>query len=137
MKLVIGRIGFIAVMALGLLSLTAAPVWPGGSNDEGPDDHQDNGPSYFGFVKDSSGKIITDAKVTAEIKGRGAVITRSDKLGTYKIPGFGKEVDPKNVIISCSKEGYRQIRTFKRTPPGKASVPAIEVECTLQRSAAQ
>src|SRR5439155_17041804 len=55
MKLVIGRSGRIAVRALGLLSVTAAPGWPGGSNDAGPDDHQDNGPSYSGFVQDRGG----------------------------------------------------------------------------------
>ena len=134
MKLISGRIGVVVGTALGLMLTMSTPVWPGGSGDEGPDDHQDNGPSYFGFVKDANGKIVPDAKVTAEIKGRGSVVTRSDKVGTYKLPGFGKEIDPKNVLISCSKDGYRQIRTFRRTQPGKAAVAAVvETECTLER----
>jgi hypothetical protein len=133
MKLAIKRIGLVAGVALGLMLTVSTPVRPGGSGDEGPDDHQDNGPSYFGFVKDANGKIVPDAKVTAEIKGRGSVVTRSDKVGIYKLPGFGKEIDPKNVLISCSKDGYRQIRTFRRTQAGKASVAVVETECTLER----
>ncbi|SRR5713226_1648458 len=136
MKLVIRRIGFVAVMSFGLMLAISTPGWSGGSSDE-PDVHQDEGPSYFGFVKDTSGKIIPDAKVTAEIKGRGAVVTRSDKLGTYKLPGFGKEVPPNNVTISCSKDGYKQTRTLRRTSPGKNPVAAIETECTMQRIGAK
>ena len=133
MKLISGRIGVVVGTALGLMLTMSTPVRPGGSGDEGPDDHQDNGPSYFGFVKDANGKIVPDAKVTAEIKGRGSVVTRSDKVGIYKLPGFGKEIDPKNVLISCSKDGYRQIRTFRRTQAGKAAVAVVEIECTLER----
>ena len=61
------------------------------------------------------------------------MITRSDKVGTYKLPGFGKDIDPKNVIVSCSKDGYKQTRTFRRPPTGKGPVTAIETECTMQR----
>jgi len=131
------RLEIASIVALGLTLMTVGPVWPGGSGDEGPDDHQDNGLSYFGFVKETSGKIIPDAKVTAEIKGRGTVITRSDKLGTYKLPGFGTQISPANVIISCSKEGFKQIRVFRRTPLGKTPVAAIETECTMQRISAK
>jgi hypothetical protein len=132
MKLISGRIGFVVGVALGLTLTMSTPARSGGSSDEEPHDH-DDGPRYFGFVKDASGKIVPDAKVTAEIKGRGTVITRSDKVGTYKLPGFGKDIDPKNVIVSCSKDGYKQIRTFRRPPSGKAPVTAIETECTMQR----
>lgn len=137
MKSVFGPNRFAAVVALGLMLTNSTPVWPGGSGDEGPDDHQDNGPSYFGFVKDTGGKIIPDAKVTAEIKGRGAVVTRSDKLGTYKLPGFGKEVPPNNVTISCTKDGYKQTRTLRRTLSSKNPITAIETECTMQRVGAK
>jgi hypothetical protein len=132
MKLISGRIGFVVGVALGLTLTMSTPARSGGSSDEEPHDH-DDGPRYFGFVKDASGKIVTDAKVTAEIIGRGTVITRSDKVGTYKLPGFGKDIDPKNVIVSCSKDGYKQIRTFRRPSSGKGPVTAIETECTMQR----
>jgi len=131
MKLALRGLDF-AGAALGLILALCSPAWPGGSSDEEPHDH-DDGPRYFGFVKDAGGKVVPDAKVMAEIKGRGTVITRSDKVGTYKLPGFGKDIDPKNVIVSCSKDGYKQIRTFRRPPTGKGPVTAIETECTMQR----
>lgn len=129
--------------AHNVLSLTAASflvlaisnsAWSGGDAG-GPDDHHDAGPNYFGFVKDTGGRVIPDAKVTAEIKGRGSVITRTNATGAYRIPGFGKEVSPNNVSISCSKDGYKQSRTFTRTPLAKKPLTAIEIECTMQRVA--
>ena len=134
MKLKLRWLGVVAAVALVVMPVFSVPVWPGGSGDEGPDDHQDSGPSYFGFVKEVNGKIVPDAKVTAEIKGRGSVVTRSDKVGIYKLPGFGKEIDPKNVLISCSKDGYRQVRTLRRPQPSKAEVTVVETECTLERA---
>jgi hypothetical protein len=125
------RLAMAAMLSLSLMNTT--PVSAGGSDDEGPDAHQDDGPSYFGFVKDASGKAIPDAKVTAEIKGRGSVITRSNATGAYKLPGFGKEIAPNNVIIYCSKEGYKQTRTFTRTPLNKKPLAAIEIQCNMQR----
>jgi hypothetical protein len=112
------------------------PAFAGGS-DDGPDVHQDDGPSFFGFVRDTSGKAIADAKVTAEIKGRGAVIARTNSTGVYLIPGFGKEISLNNVTISCAKEGYKQTRTLTRTPLNKKPLTKIEIECTMQRLAAK
>jgi hypothetical protein len=94
MKLAFRRLGFAGAATVSLILALYGPAWSGGSSEEEPHDH-DDGPRYFGFVKDASGKIVPDAKVTAEIKGRGSVITRSDKVGTYKLPGFGKDIDPK------------------------------------------
>jgi hypothetical protein len=96
--------------------------------------HEDNGPTYFGFVKDTSGRAVGDAKVTADIKGRGTVITRTTAAGSYKLPGFGKEITPDKVVISCSKEGYQQTRLLRRTPlSSKQPLIAVETECTMQR----
>jgi hypothetical protein len=126
-------IGHAAAM-IWICALTIPPfALAGGSDDEGPDAHVDAGPSYFGFVKDTTGKIVPDAKVTAEIKGKGSVITRTDKTGAYQLPGFGATLSPSLVTIFCSKDGYKQTRTFTRTPLNKKPLTAIEIECTLQR----
>ena len=135
MKLIISCIGHTIPTVLVCLLTISSPVWAGGSDDEGPDAHQDNGPSYFGFVKDQNGKAIADAKVTAEVKGRGSVITRTNGAGIYKLPGFGKEVTLNNVAISCSKEGYKYTRSITRTAPSKTPLAAIEIQCTMQRIA--
>lgn len=126
----LGRAVFVACVALGLGLPTV--LWAGGSMDE--DEHNDDeGPSYFGFVRDTRGLGVGDAKVTAELKGRGALVTRTNVLGTYKIPSFGKDVSPDDVTITCSKEGYQQTRVMRRTMPGADPKAPIETECTLRR----
>jgi hypothetical protein len=137
MKLIGTLVGYLVATTLLLLLGIVGTAWAGGSNDEGPDDHQDAGLSYFGFVKDTTGKVIADAKVTAEIKGLGSVIARTNATGAYRLPGFGKDISPKNITISCSKEGYKQTRSFTRTPLNKKPLTAIEIECTMQRVAAK
>jgi hypothetical protein len=137
MKLVLRWIGHTAATTLVCALVTFSLARAGGNDDEGPDAHVDAGPSYFGFVKDTAGKIVADAKVTAEIKGKGSVITRTDKTGAYKLPGFGATLSPSLVTISCGKDGYKQTRTFTRTALNKKPLTAIEIECTLQRLGAK
>jgi hypothetical protein len=120
---------FFAAFACNLFGATAA--WSGGELGEARDHHQD-GLAIFGFVKDSSGRAVRDAKVTANIKGLGSVVTQSDAAGVYKFPGFGKNVKQDQISVSCAKDGYKQTKTMTRMPPGKAQVVAIEIECSMQ-----
>ena len=118
------------------LTLTFIMVFPGlllaGGSGFGEDDSDDdNGPSYFGFVREVDGPGIADAKVTAALKDRGALVTRTDIMGVYKIPGFGKEVDPKDITISCAKEGYKETSVERR--PGSDPKDPVEIECYLQK----
>lgn len=123
----------VIVALFGYLFLTlASAAWAGGEG--GPDDHvHDDGPNFFGFVKDTTGKTIRDAKVTADIKGRPSVVARTNAAGAYRIPGFGKDISANNVTISCVKEGYKQTRTLLKTRPSKTPPTAIEIECTMQQ----
>lgn len=125
-----------ALAALALAFALPVTIRAGGSSDE-PDIHEDAGPTYFGFVKETNGKGVPDAKVTADIKGRGTVVTRTNAAGSYKLPGFGKEITPDKVAISCAKDGYKQTRVLRRTPPAKKPAAAIETECTMQRAGAK
>jgi hypothetical protein len=93
----------------------------------------DDGPSYFGFVREVDGPGVADAKVTAALKDRGALVTRTDIMGVYKIPGFGKDIDPDDVVITCAKDGYAQANVQRRPrDPGDTKDP-VEVECYLKR----
>ena len=121
---------FAAAILLALASGASRPVHAGGSFDD--DDRSNDGLSYFGFVRDTRGLGVGDAKVSAEIKARATVVTRTDTLGVYRLPGFSKDTNPADVTISCAKDGYKQTRVFRRTTPGP-DVKAFEVECTLQR----
>ena len=111
-------------------------LWAGGSGFGDDDDaSEDEGPSYFGFVKDANGATLPDSKVTVAVKDRGGVVTRTDALGAYKVPGFGKEIDPKDVEISCERQGYKQVRVFRRNlPPPDSKIP-VETDCHMQRGA--
>ena len=123
-----------SLLAVALCALSTS-LWAGGAGfGDDDDESEDEGPSYFGFVKDASGRTMPDVKVTVGIKDRGGVVTRTDALGAYKVPGFGKEVDPKDVEVSCDKPGYRQQRILRRTRPANADAKIpIETECTMQR----
>lgn len=105
-----------------------------GGDGFGPDDHPpDEGPAYFGFVKDERGAPVRDAKVSAAYKTSLTLMTRTDATGAYKVRGFKNTVSPGDVIISCTKEGYKQVRVVRRTPPRGQPVKSVETECRLQR----
>src|SRR5258705_12082232 len=116
------------------LCVVSTALWAGGSGFGDDDDAgEDEGPAYFGFVKDTNGATMPDAKVTVGIKDRGGVVTRTDALGAYKVPGFGKEVSPDEVTVACEKQGYKQTRIYRRGLPPPGSKNPVETECTLQR----
>jgi len=123
------RVVFVAVVMLGVPALVQAG---GISFSDDDDTTADEGPSYFGFVREVDGPGIPDAKVTAELKDRGALVTRTDILGVYKVPGFGKDVDPKDVTISCAKDGYTEANVDRR--PATDPTAPIEIECYLKKN---
>ena len=126
----------VASMSIGVTCMLSTAFWAGGAGFGDDDDNsEEEGPSYFGFVKDTNGATVPDAKVTVGIKDRGGIVTRTDALGAYKVPGFGKDVDPRDVEIACDKQGYKQLRTLRRmrSPNADPKIP-VETECTLQRT---
>ena len=126
----------VASMSIGVTCMLSTALWAGGAGFGDDDDNsEEEGPSYFGFVKDTNGATVPDAKVTVGIKDRGGIVTRTDALGAYKVPGFGKDVDPRDVEIACDKQGYKQLRTLRRmrSPNADPKIP-VETECTLQRN---
>jgi hypothetical protein len=119
-----------ALLALGFVVGLPAFAHAGGSMDDDEPD-PDAGPAYYGFVKDANGASVADAKVTARLKGRGMIVSRTDILGVYKIPGFGKDVKPDDVEIACAKDGYQQTRVDRR--PAAPDATSIETECFLKK----
>jgi hypothetical protein len=113
----------------GLALAHAGGVNFGDDNDNGAD----QGPYFFGFVRDDSGSAVPDAKVTATVKAGGALVTRSNGMGVYKIPGFGKNVDPDSIDISCAKDGYKQDTVLRRPHAAGDNADPVEVECTLKK----
>ena len=131
----LGRRLSLTSVIVGATCILSTALWAGGAGFGDDDDQsEDEGPAYFGFAKDTSGRTLPDTKVTVGVKDRGGVVTRTDALGAYKVPGFGKEIDPKDVEITCDKQGYKQTRILRRTRPPNAEVKIpVETECTMQR----
>lgn len=90
-----------------------------------------NGPAFFGFVREVDGPGVAGANVTAMLKSGNSVVTKTDLLGLYKIPGVGKGINADDVTISCAKSGYTEANVVRR-PPADSKDP-IEIECYLQK----
>jgi hypothetical protein len=129
------RAGTVAFLSLAIAFATLRPALSGGIgfSDEDVANKGGEGPSFFGFVRLVDGAGIADAKVTAELKSRGALVTRTDIMGVYKIPGFGKDVNPDDVMISCAKDGYKQANVVRMPHTAGDTKDPVEVECYLQK----
>jgi hypothetical protein len=129
------RAGTVAFLTLTIAFAALRPALAGGVGfrDEDTDNQGGEGPSFFGFVRLVDGPGIGDAKVTAELKSRGALVMRTDIMGVYKIPGFGKDVNPDDVIISCAKDGYKQANVVRMPHDSGDTQDPVEVECYLQK----
>ncbi|HZM43303.1 MAG TPA: carboxypeptidase-like regulatory domain-containing protein [Burkholderiales bacterium] len=118
-----------------LALLAAAPGARAGSDaaDGHDDNNPDEGPPFWGFVKDEKGVPVRDAKVTASYKNQLTLVTRTNATGAYKVRGFKKGINTSDIVISCSKDGYKQIRVFRHPPPKGKPVRSVETECRLQK----
>jgi hypothetical protein len=113
----------------------SAAAWAGGSGFSTDDDTSaEDGPSYFGFVQDTRGAAVGEAKVSITVPAfNGAFVTHSDAVGAYKVPGFGSEVNPNDVAVACQKDGYKQVRVVRRMASSAANATVVEIGCILQR----
>lgn len=118
-----------AFILAAVLSLLAVPVLAGGGSFGDDEEQGDAGHPYVGYVRDRGGQAIADAKVTVDLKN-GSVILRSDDEGHFSIRGFGKDVDPDDVKISCSKNGYKEFAASKHAASDDEHAP-VEVNCIL------
>ena len=119
---------FAVLAALAL----ATPAYAGGGGfGADDDDTADAGPPYLGVVQDTNGKDLPDAKITVTIaKMNSTLVQRSDTMGHFFIRGFDKSVDPKDVAITCSKDGYSDAPATTTPPAGTAPIQAI---CVLKK----
>ena len=88
------------------------------------------GQPYFGFVKDTKGRGIAGAAISATTPNGSTFVVQTDNQGHYRVPGFTKSVDPKKVSISCAKAGYRLMARDRRVMRSKPDAP-VEVNCVM------
>lgn len=127
------RTGLLAVLIAALLLAAPSQLRAGGTGFTDEDINASDGPAFFGFVREVGGAGVADAKVTAELKDRGALVTRTDIMGVYKIPGFGQDINPDDVSISCAKDGYKQADVQRQPHAAGDTKDPIEIECFLQK----
>jgi hypothetical protein len=124
----------VAAMAALAVAAPAAVdrAWAGGGGFGADDDDTVNaGPPYLGVVQDQDGKDLPDTKITVTIaKLNSSLVLRSDTVGHFFVRGFDKSVDPKDVTITCSKEGYSDAKASMTPPAGTAPIQAI---CVLKK----
>jgi hypothetical protein len=116
-----------------LVVFAAAPGARAGGGSFGSDDdsnNQDEGPTFYGFVKTSDGDVVDDVKITVTVKSlNSSIIVRSDSQGHYMVRGFDKSVDPADVVVDCSKDGFKETRHVRK--PALYPNAPIEVDCVL------
>lgn len=122
-------------MALVATCSFSAALWAEGFDPEGDPILEYQGPTFFGFVKETNGASVPDAKVTLSAKGRDAVSVRTNSVGVYRA-SLSKDVDANDVAISCEKTGFKQVRVLRRTEQNARAETPIEIECTLIADAA-
>jgi hypothetical protein len=126
-----GAFAFALVTALALSSRASAN---GGDFFEemmaNMHDNSDDGVPYFGFVRDSKGKVIPEATIKATTPTGSTFVVQADNHGHYRIPGFSKRVDSSKVVVTCSKEGYKLVARDRRLMRNNPKAP-VETNCIL------
>ena len=126
---------FSVLIALSIFAHAFAPVAAraGGGMVEGLPDNPEDGPPFFGEAIDVKGhKRMVGVHVRADFGKSQYLLTTTDEEGDFHFTGFGKNVDPASVRISCSKEGYRLIDASRQPSSGASDAP-IHIECLMER----
>ncbi len=124
----------LALLAAAMLAgLTSARAGGQMTFDDNTNTSANDGPPFFGFVRDADGAAVGDARVTATVKSGGAVVTTSNSIGVYKVAGFAKSINPDDIAISCAKDGYKQANVVRRPNGAGDMKDPIEVDCVLQK----
>ena len=105
------------VLAIGVAAGCATQAYAGGDDYDAANDVKGAGPAYFGFVRDARGSPVAGAMVVLQPKKGKPVSLKSNVLGLYR-GHINKDVMPDDVQISCEKQGYKQVKVNRRTPPG-------------------
>ncbi len=116
------------------ICLPASIAMAGGSDLDGNVEDLEQGAYFFGEAKDIKGlKPLDGVRITAQRKGtKMPVMASTDEDGRFKIPGFGKEVNSEDVIISCAKTGWKLLDISRRKMANDGDA-LVEVECLMEK----
>ena len=120
-----------AMLALMLGGLAMPLAWAGGGDEDSSNDVATEGPSYYGFVWDTRGATVPGATVALRGKSGKPAEQQTNLMGMYRTH-ISKDVKPVDVVMACTKTGYRQSKVVRRTLPD-ASAARVQIDCVLQK----
>jgi len=96
---------------------------------------------YFGKIKDQDGKVLDNVNVTISVKNVHMVIPiANDAPGHYRtsdigamIKDTGEKIDPTQLEIVCTKDGYKQLKPAKFSVPTNKATGSVEVDFVMQK----
>ena len=109
-----------------------APAFAGGDDYDAANDTEGKGPAYFGFVRDTRGSPVSDARVDAAAQDRRA--GRAQDQRARALPQPRQQGGRARTTSRCPARRTATSRrsVLRRTPPGATDMH-IETNCTLQR----
>lgn len=97
---------FVASMAVAVALIAAARLAHAGGVNFGEDSDTNDGPSYFGFVRDADGSPVSGARVTASPQAGGSLVTRSNGMGVYKFRVSPRRSIPRRSIFPAPRTAF-------------------------------
>ena len=118
------------LILIALMLAALQPAYAGGDDYDADNDKDGEGPAYFGFVRDQSGRAVAGAIVQLKSANGADVTVNTNAVGLYRTH-LNAETSPDSVEVSCAKQGYRQQRVQRRA--GVPNPALVETNCFLQR----
>jgi hypothetical protein len=124
-----------AAALFGVVSLGLAATGIARANGAEFFEAQQDGPPvlyYFGNVKDTAGNVLDKLMITISVKDIGMNVPfRNDSPGHFRSPdigkalkGLGKPVDPSQISIKITKQGYKLVKA----PPVPNKLGAVQLD---------
>jgi hypothetical protein len=113
------------------LALAGSPTFANGPGFFDDEEHEIKGALYFGSIKDERGRTLEGALVRIAVKDGGEFVYKTGPFGRYKTDFVGLDVDPRQVDVSVSKDGYTLLTRDRRTRTMRAGAP-VEINFVLK-----
>jgi hypothetical protein len=126
-------VGLIVPSAFAVaLALVVRPAFAGGVDFDTHPQSTDLGPPFLGVVTDQNGAPLPDTKIaiTSPTLGR-TLVQRADSQGHFFVEPFDRSISPKDVNITCFKNGYT-VGTATKTLPASPDIP-VDAVCVLHK----
>lgn len=128
------RLSLLALLLIVMTALSASPHRARAGDEDLYGDTAGHPPQFIGIARDiKSLKPLPGVFVLAKLKDTNYhASTFSDEEGRFRIEGFPDGFDPGAVEFTCTKAGYKMVKTLTRKISPDPNTP-VEVECLNER----